>query len=170
MPKQHTILFGLRGSGKTTIARRIDTAAIDIDDITPLLLGSHTCAEAIQTHGIKEFRDAETRALRGVLASPPAVIALGGGTPTAPGAADLLRRAHAHRVYLRATPATLAERLQTTDLTTRPSLTGQGVIDEIQQLFDERDPLYRDLATHTITIDGLSIEDTVAAIRKALHN
>ena len=178
LPSQ-TILLGLRGSGKSTLgkllAARIITDFVDLDVVTASLLGVSSAAEAIKTLGLSAFRDAEVRSLQMPRSTAAGVLALGGGTPTAHGAIpalSALRAKGARLIYLRGSPSTLRARLSETDLSTRPSLTGASVLDEIERLFAERDPLYRSLADHVIEIDGRSIEDSLddiaAAIRKPL--
>lgn len=172
-PKRHAVLIGLRASGKTTIGRlaaeRLGLGFADLDDLTPRKLGASTAAEALQSAGENAFRDAEAEALREVLAAKPMLIALGGGTPTAPGAADTLRDAGTMIVYLRAQPETLGVRLAQTDLTSRPSITGRGVIEEVAELFDRRDPVYRRLAHVVIDTDPMDAAAMVDAVIRALE-
>jgi shikimate kinase len=96
------------------------------------------------------------------------VLALGGGTPTAPGAADLLRGARDSRralvVYLRASEQTLRARLTGDSQTDRPSITGAGTLDEIGRMLRERDPLYRELAERVIECDDLTAAEIVEQI------
>ena len=151
------MLLGLRGAGKSTLGPMIGARAglpfVDLDDRTRESLGHATVADAWRTLGEPAFRDAEVRALRAALNDPVCVLALGGGTPTAPGAADVLRTAaRARRItimYLHAPPDALRARLREGDAN-RPSLTGQGVLDEINAVYRARDPLYRSLATHIV--------------------
>jgi shikimate kinase len=167
------VLMGLRGSGKSTLGRALAAALgrpfIDLDDRTAAALGLATPGEALRAHGEAFFRQAEAGALHAALAEPGVVLALGGGTPTAPGAADMLR-AHAaaggHRLlYLRAEPATLAARLAQ-DGPDRPALLGEDPIAEIATLFERRDPLYRSLAGSVLHLDGVS-EPAALAMLKA---
>ncbi|MBZ0172538.1 MAG: hypothetical protein K8E66_09185, partial [Phycisphaerales bacterium] len=160
-PPPLIILMGLRGSGKSSVGRlvagRLGLGFIDLDDVTPVRLGAGDSAEAIRVHGFDAFRGAETEALRDVLGRGRCVLALGGGTPTAPGAADLLREhalAGAALVYLRARPGVLRDRLSATDTSSRPSLTGAGTLDEIGRVYRARDPLYRALCTRVIETEG----------------
>lgn len=155
--------MGLRGSGKSTLgpllAERLRCVFFDLDDLTARRLHSVTAAQAWHRHGEPAFRAAEAAELGTLLEAgrntpAPRVIALGGGTPTAPGAAELIRAGTANGqtrvVYLRATPAQLTERLRTTTLTDRPTLTGRGTLEEITEVFAKRDPLYAQLASHTL--------------------
>ncbi len=161
------ILIGLRGSGKTTIGRlvaeRLGRPFIDLDDETARTLGGTSVGEAFTKHGEAAFRNAETRALAHALKTGSRVIALGGGTPTAPGAADLLRREHdagrAIIIYLAAEAETLRERLRQTDMTQRPSLTGADPLAEIEAVLEKRDPLFREIADEVMDTDGVSAEE-----------
>ncbi|MCE2884198.1 MAG: hypothetical protein LW806_04770 [Planctomycetaceae bacterium] len=156
-PPCHLVLVGLRGSGKSTLgallAEDLARPFIDLDDRTAALLGSTSAGDAFRTAGQAAFRAAESRALADALAGPPLVLALGGGTPTAPGAAELLRAARANGgayvVFLDPPIASMAKRLER-DAGNRPSLTGRGVIEEIEEIAERRRPLYAALADRVV--------------------
>lgn len=174
-PDPNLLLIGLRGSGKTTIGRALAAQQrrtfLDLDDATAAFLHCGSVAEAWQRHGEPAFRDAESLALSAALHDEGIIIALGGGTPTAPGAAQLIEQARRERrcvvAYLRCTPSELRHRLAALDddaLSNRPSLTGAHPLDEIEQVFAARDPLYRELASREIT--GISsVDDALACLR-----
>ena len=164
--------MGLRASGKSTLARAIGeregVPAYDLDDLVLDELGAATVREAWERLGEDAFRAAETRALRAALATDTEhILALGGGTPTAPGASDVLREAVESRrcalFYLRLKPDALRARTREDD-PDRPSLTGAGALDEIQHVFDQRDPLYRALAMHEHAPTSSVDEDARALI------
>lgn len=178
--KPSLILIGLRACGKSTIGARVAEALrcafVDLDDVTSSLLASNGAGDAIETHGIDAFRDAEARALGSVLeqhGQHGQVIALGGGTPTAPGCDVMLCEAQARGVarviYLRGLPATLRERLMHADNADRPALVGTDVVDEVQALFDQRDGLYQEIAESIVHVDRVC-EDSVLAAVIALAN
>lgn len=165
---RHVILIGLRTAGKSTVGRllaeRLEVPLADLDDATAALLHAATPADAINEHGITAFRHAEATALEQALDRPPHILALGGGTPTAPTAADQLRRADAVVVYLHAEPAVLRERLASTDTATRPGLTTADPLAEVETLYLERDELFRDLADAIVEVgshDPLDIADAI---------
>ena len=155
------VLMGLRGSGKSTLSRALGAAlsrpVVDLDDRTAALLGTAAAGEALRLHGLAAFRDAEVRALCDVMKEPPCILALGGGTPTAPGALSILtslkRDNPARLLYLRASVETLRSRLSR-DSTERPSLTGLPMAEEIANLHAARDLLYAALADRIVTVDG----------------
>lgn len=173
----HTILvlIGLRGSGKSTLAsmlaRRLDRYSMDLDDLSPGYLGEKTAGASIQKHGEPAFRRAELQALLEVLKNPPPrglVLALGGGTPTAPGVSELLATHRASGkvrvVYLRASEQTLRARLGQMDNANRPTLTGTGVLDEIGFLLNLRDTLYKSTADVVVLVDDKSTEQVADEI------
>lgn len=171
----HLLLIGLRGSGKSTLgwalAQALKRPFVDLDHRTPHVLGCSSVAEAWQTHGEPAFRHAETVALAAALTETVQIIALGGGTPTAPMAADLIadERQHgrARVIYLRGTPATLRARLATAENSDRPSLTAAGTLAEIDAVHAARDPLYRSLADAVVEIDGSTPASALAALAAA---
>lgn len=173
---QNIVLMGLRGSGKSTLGQslavRLGCAFVDLDELTAARLGCVDVPEAWSRCGPEAFRKAETEALQEVIRHAHQVIALGGGTPTAPGAEGVLLTAMktgtTRLVYLRATPATLRTRLSLTDTSSRPSLTGGGVIDEVQRVFDVRDPRYLELASDVLEVDGLREDESLARLMMML--
>lgn len=173
----NVLLIGLRGSGKSTvgpiIADRLERQFIDLDVVTLWRLRMPTVQRAWAEAGVVRFRQAEADALRDSIESPDRVIAAGGGTPTAPGAEDLIRDATGEGglfvVYLREEPATLVERLRAANETDdRPSLTGAAPADEVWDVYTDRDPLYRGLAS--LVIEGsASAEDAAGQIIARLN-
>lgn len=172
--ERHLLFIGLRGSGKSTLGRALAAREgrrfLDLDVVTPAFLHCDSVAQAWSRFGEPAFRAAEVRALAAALRDDPSVIALGGGTPTAPGAAEMIDsardRGECTVVYLRCTPAELRARLATVDeaaMRERPSLTGAPALDEIDEVFRARDALYRALATREIS--GVrSVEEGLAAL------
>lgn len=165
------VLMGLRGSGKTTLGRslsaRLRLPFVDLDDRTARALAVAHPGDALRL-GEPVFRAAEFQSLCEALTEAPGVLALGGGTPTAPGAADVLRDAVARRaivlIYLRATPATLRARLAETDLSRRPPLLGVDPLVEIAELHLRRDAIYASLASQVIEVDGIDTDAILARL------
>ena len=93
------------------------------------------------------------------------VIALGGGTPTAPGARELIDRARAEGrirvVLLEASPAVLGARLAVAP-GDRPLLLGADFAEEAALLAERRLPTYRAIADAAVATDG----DTEAALER----
>ena len=177
------ILIGLRASGKSTLGRtlagKLRRRFVDLDEEVAVLLGAASAGEAIRQLGLDAFRTAEARALAHLLEvrarRRPFVLALGGGTPTAPGAADLLIAARdedrAQILYLRANVATLKTRLKaeiSAGAGNRPSITGADPVKEVGELLKARDPLYRELADNEIDAEmtpGRVVQAMLRAVR-----
>ncbi len=174
----HILLIGLRGSGKSTVGAMVAAALgrpfVDLDPLTAGVLGFAAPGDALRTLGEPAFRDGEHQALAQVLVGPPAVVALGGGTPTHEPCAELIRAltsdGRVRVLYLRASPAVLRARLSATDLSTRPGLLGGDPLAEIEALHTRRDPLYLGLAQGVVAVDGQRAEDTAASVLATLRD
>lgn len=170
------VLVGLRGSGKSTVARELGgmlrREVVDLDDVTARELGTGSAGDGLREHGEPTFREAEARALEAMLARTGVVLALGGGTPTHAASAALLRESQvagrAYLIYLQASAETLVARLADTDATTRPSLTGKAMPDEVAELHAVRDPIYAGMVQSVVAVDGQSLDATVSAVLNAV--
>ncbi len=178
MPRSHNanlLLIGLRGSGKSTLGRELAIALgrplIDLDEQTARSLNHPTAGDAFRTEGEPRFRLAEAAALARATETPAQVIALGGGTPTAPGASDFLSLCRAAGTawvaYLHADPRPLRARLAHTDIAARPALLGGDPLDEIERVYAARDGLYRSLADVVIEVGPLGVARAVDAVLRA---
>jgi len=166
-------LIGYRGSGKTTVAQslaaRLSWSWIDADAVIEEAAG-RTIKEIFATDGESGFRERERRALAELLTQDKLVLAAGGGAIL-----DLDTRrdmkAAGPVVWLQASVARLAERIDADPTTAlrRPNLAGGG-IDEIHRLLAEREPLYRECASHSIDTDALSVDEIAERIAVAVSN
>lgn len=166
----NTILIGLRGCGKTAAGRAAATilnrAFIDLDDLTTEILGMSASA-CFDRLGEAAWRDAEGQALRGALDTPtPSIIALGGGTPTAPEAEMMLRIAREERGdaigWLDAPPAVLAARIEGD--AERPALTELPPLEEMVEIDRRRRPIFERLADRRIDVANETIATTAGAV------
>lgn len=143
-------LIGYRGTGKTTVARHLADLAgcgwVDSDSLVEQR-GYRTIAEIFAEEGEPAFRDLEQRVVAELVDGQPRVVSLGGGAVLR----DANRQALAGNqvAWLTASAAVIAERLAAdkTSKSQRPSLTGKGLLDEIEQVLAERTPIYRQCAT-----------------------
>lgn len=171
------MLIGLRGCGKSTLAKLIVKQfpihrSVDLDDVVKQRMGAVTIADAWRDHGEDVFRSHERDALAELLLESNLVLALGGGTPTAPGAADLLRAAQSAGrcciIYIYGDAGLLRQRVLASGTADRPALVGQNPLDEIDQVLSARDPLYRSLACEMVMADQ-PIEELVSQIVDIWH-
>lgn len=162
---EHIVLVGMMGSGKSTIGRivaqRMDRPLIDSDEVIEAATG-RTVREIFATDGEAAFRALEADALRDALATDePAVIAAAGGVVLRPDNRRLLTESNARVVWLMADPALLIERVRSG--MHRPLLDDdpQGTL---ERMWDERQPLYQEVADAIVSVDGRSIGEVVEAV------
>ncbi|EPB6541902.1 TPA: shikimate kinase AroL [Escherichia coli] len=166
---QPLFLIGPRGCGKTTVgmalADSLNRRFVDTDLWLQTQLNM-TVAEIVEREEWAGFRARETAALEAVTA-PSTVIATGGGI--------ILTEFNRHFmqnngivVYLCAPVSVLVNRLQAApeeDL--RPTLTGKPLSEEVQEVLEERDALYREVA-HIIIDATNEPSQVISEIRSAL--
>ena len=163
------VLMGLRASGKTTLGRalaaRLEVGFIDLDEVTAVRLGTPTAGEGLRARGEAAFRAAEVLALEDALRTD-GVLALGGGTPTAPGAAAQLEACTSPVVYLHASAGELRDRLAASDQGARPALTDAGTVGEVDAVYAQRDPLFRELADAIVDTDDRDAERVLRELER----
>ncbi len=154
---------------------RLGCPFTDLDDLVRARLGVPSLASIIRTVGEPAFRVAERDALAEYLAAtaPPAVLALGGGTPTHPESRRLIEDARSHglarMLLLDAEPAVLGARVAAAP-GDRPLLVGASFLEEAALLGERRLPLYRTLADRVIRTDrptAETLEELAAAAEAA---
>jgi shikimate kinase len=144
-------LIGMPGCGKSTIGRQLarmrQLPFVDADHEIERHLGC-SIRDYFDREGEGAFRDVEERVLQELLSQPGAgIIATGGGAVLRPVNRAALR-ASSTVVYLKAMPDDLARRLSRD--TQRPLLQVADPRQRLRDLFDVRDPLYREAAHLTI--------------------
>jgi shikimate kinase len=137
-------LTGLMGSGKTTVgqllARRLGWEWLDLDAALERRSGMKV-AKIFETKGEAAFRRLESQELKRQARAGRTVISCGGGAVLAPENRRVLKGALT--IYLAASPATLAKRLQGAQARPRPLLQGRGALQALQALQRERAHFYR---------------------------
>jgi 3-dehydroquinate synthetase/shikimate kinase len=139
---RHVVLVGFMGSGKTALGRqlgeRLDRPFLDLDAAIEKRAG-RTIAELFAERGEPEFRRIEEHAVRvGLASSEPSVISLGGGAVTS--AETRGRLADHFVVFCDVDVDTTWRRVRGSD---RPLARNEQ---DFRRLFDERQPLYREVA------------------------
>jgi len=143
-------LIGFRGSGKTTVGRELAALlggkCIDTDDLVVDEAGRNI-AEIFADEGETGFRRREAEAIRRIVASPPAVLSVGGGAVLDERNVAALRSV-ATIVWLAAPATVLGQRIAADPGTaaSRPSLTGLCPGGEVERLLEDREPYYRHAA------------------------
>jgi shikimate kinase len=160
------ILVGPPGSGKSTVGARIAQRwAVEFKDLDDDLRRAHgiEAGELVVRLGRERFQELEVELLRAVLARFDGVLALGGGTPTAPGAAELL--AGHPVVFLDVDLENLLRREGLVPL--HPWLLPNPRA-HLRRLLAERRPVYEALSTATVPTSGRSVADVVADVLAAV--
>ncbi|MCS7034223.1 MAG: AAA family ATPase, partial [Phycisphaerae bacterium] len=107
------MLIGYRGSGKTTVGRRLASdlwyGFCDTDSLIAQRQGK-TIAELFRESGEQAFRDIESEVVRECCTLKDHVVALGGGAVIRELNRRLLRQSGAKVFYLRCDPAELIRR------------------------------------------------------------
>lgn len=151
-------LTGFMGSGKTSVGRLVADALgcpfLDLDEIIVKKTG-RSIPEIFKADGEKGFRRLEKDALEKTVtkyAENTAVLALGGGTVTVPGAVKLLQE-KTLCIYLQADIDTLIGRLE-------GQTEGRPLADDnMAGRLAQREPLYQEAAHVTIDTTGLTPEE-----------
>lgn len=164
------ILVGLMGAGKTSLgkvlARKLGFAFVDSDHEIENQTGVRI-ADIFEIEGEAAFRAREHKALAQLINQPNMVLATGGGIVLLPENRVLLK-AHRPVIYLRALPEKLWER--TRHDRTRPLLQTADPKAKLRQLYAERDPLYREVATHVFETGEQSLEQLAERVLNALQS
>ena len=159
-PRGVIVLVGPRGSGKTTVGRRLaDWFGCDFADSDEELVrrDGRDIPTIFQQDGEAGFRTLEADVIAVLLARDPLVLATGGGAVTN---ADTRRRFRdaGEVIYLHADAATLHAR--TAGDPNRPPLTDLPAEEEMAAVLAEREPLYREVSGHVVDA-GRAVDDVV---------
>ena len=150
-------LVGLMGAGKTSVgkllARRMGKTFCDCDH--EIERGTGVRIPVIfEIEGEAGFRARERRMLAELAERSNIVLATGGGAVLFEENRDALAR-HGTVVYLRASPQDLWHR--TRHDRNRPLLQTPNPLGKLTELFNERDPLYRELADLIVDTGSQSV-------------
>lgn len=162
------VLIGAPGSGKSTVgvalAAHLQWPFTDTDTLIELK-ESKKVIDLFVDNGEEYFRAVEFEALQEVLSEDSVVISLGGGAPISSKAQDVLQASNSVIVFLDVSLATAAPRVGFNR--DRPLLLGNPRA-QWQALSDQRRPIYEKLATQSIKVDDMTIDEIIAIIESSL--
>jgi shikimate kinase len=163
------ILVGGRGSGKSTvgplIAGRLGWQFVDLDAWIVKEAGQ-SIRDIFATEGEEGFRRREREACQQLKKRCNFIIALGGGSLLAPENRALMKRL-GKIIWLRAPAAVLWARINRDPHTTqsRPNLTAEGGLGELEATLAQREPQYRAAAHHIVDTMTAKPEAVAEAIQ-----
>lgn len=157
-------LVGMPGSGKSTVgpalAELLGVPYVELDARIEAEAGAPV-HEIFAREGEARFRELEAVALKAAAERDPSVVSCGGGVVLEP-ANRVLLRASGEVVFLSVPLEVLHERVE--PAADRPLIRQS---EDLERLFREREPLYREFAAHVVDATGTP-QEVAERIRQEL--
>lgn len=151
------VLLGFMGSGKTTIARKLDSDFVDMDALLVDRLGM-PIARFFEEKGEAAFRQLEEEVLADLLKTNK-VISTGGGIVISPRNRALLKQ-NPDNIYLKADFETLYQRISADKDNQRP-LFLKNSKEELLTIFKERQAWYEEVASQIVDVSSLNPDEII---------
>lgn len=162
-------LVGPMGVGKTTVgqalAEQLGFSFIDSDAYIENQAGQ-SIADLFATQGEVAFRDLETKAIDALSLLPNIVLSTGGGAILRQVNRDYLK-SRGTVIFLDLAPSAIFERIKGDQ--TRPLLKTTSPLGTLQNIYDERHPIYLDAAHYRILVEGRSPQE-ISDLLFSLYN
>lgn len=164
------VLIGYRGGGKSTVAKLLASALqmpqVCLDEEIVKRAGRRI-PEIVATHGWEHFRDLETEVVEIYAKKDEWIIDAGGGVVLREKNVLSLRR-NGTLIWLTAPPSVLSQRIHGDS--ERPALKqGRTFLEEVEEVLQERLPLYGSAAHWTIDTADVSPEEVCRRIQRMLE-
>ena len=155
------VLLGIMGSGKTTIARQLDSDFVDMDALLEGRLGM-PIARFFEEKGEAAFRQLEEEVLADLLKTDK-VISTGGGIVISPRNRALLKQ-NPDNIYLKADFETLYQRISADEDNQRP-LFLKNSKEDLAVIFKERQAWYEEVASQIVDVSSLNPDEIIEELR-----
>lgn len=155
------VLLGFMGSGKTTIARQLDSDFVDMDALLEDRLGM-PIARFFEEKGEAAFRQLEEEVLADLLKTDK-VISTGGGIVISPRNRALLKQ-NPDNIYLKADFETLYQRISADKDNQRP-LFLKNSKEDLAAIFKERQAWYEEVASQIVDVSSLNPDEIIEELR-----
>ena len=155
------VLLGFMGSGKTTIARQLDSDFVDMDALLEGRLGM-PIARFFEEKGEAAFRQLEEEVLADLLKKDK-VISTGGGIVISPRNRALLKQ-NPDNIYLKADFETLYQRISADKDNQRPLFLKNNK-EELLAIFKERQAWYEEVASQIVDVSNLNPDEIIEELR-----
>ena len=155
------VLLGFMGSGKTTIARQLDSDFVDMDALLEGRLGM-PIARFFEEKGEAAFRQLEEEVLADLLKTDK-VISTGGGIVISPRNRALLKQ-NPDNIYLKADFETLYQRISADEDNQRP-LFLKNSNEDLAVIFKERQAWYEEVASQIVDVSSLNPDEIIEELR-----
>lgn len=162
---KNIVLIGMRGSGKTTVAKllsqKLNKQYVELDELIAKRVGL-TIPKIVEKYGWDFFRNKESEIVKEVSSNNSKIISTGGGIVIRPQNIDALKK-NGIFVLLDASLETLIKRVGKNP--NRPVLTNKKTLrKEAEEILKQRDQLYRKAADEIIDTDFLNPDEAVDKI------
>lgn len=159
------VLTGMMGAGKSAAGRllavRLAVPFVDLDE--RIVEGEgRSIASIFEDDGEARFRALETEALRAVTRAGEGVLATGGGVVHSAENRSLMKE-WGRVIYLKASPGSLASRLDDDERAARPLLSDADPVARLESILAERAVLYEE-ADQVVETDRLTLDQVVDRI------
>ncbi|MBU0999788.1 3-phosphoshikimate 1-carboxyvinyltransferase [Patescibacteria group bacterium] len=166
---KNIVLIGMRGSGKTTIAKllaaKLNKQYLELDEMIVEKAGL-TIEKIVEKHGWEYFRKKESQIVQEISSTNGKIISTGGGVILKAANVDALKR-NGILIFLNASLKTLVKRMGNN--LHRPALTSRKTLkEEIEKVLKQRTKLYEKAADKIIDTDKLDPEKTANLILSKL--